>query len=255
MNPDMEMFINCKSIDALMGEAVYLAVMFVGLIHGLDPGHGWPLALLYAANPHSKRPMSRILKALISSMVISYFHLISSLAVVAAYMILKSALDFSLPYLNYVAGAMLLILGIRYLLEKPRTTLGEEHGHVHDNFKEGEHEHEHEHPGGIRHTHPHRHAKKVLISIRGIAVSAFFLGFAHEEEFALLALAVGGIDPLALMLIYGLAVTAGLVGVTIAAVMIYGRVEEKLKRYEGVIPKLSGMILLIMAASFLIGLR
>lgn len=172
-----------------------------------------------------------------------------------AYMALKAALDFSLPYLNYVAGAALLILGIRYLLERLRDNSEKDHGHLHNDFQEGVHGNEHEHLGGIRHTHPHRHAKGVLISLWGIAVSAFFLGFVHEEEFALLALAVGGVDPLALMLIYGLAVTAGLVRVTMVAGMIYGKVEEKLKRHEGVIPKLSGMILLIMAASFLIGLR
>ncbi len=170
-------------------------------------------------------------------------------------MVLKAAIDFSLPYLNYVAGAALLILGIKYLLERPGDNSKKAHGHLHGDFEGGVHGHEHEHPGGIRHTHPHRCGNRVLTGLWGIAVSAFFLGFAHEEEFALLALAVGGVDPLALMLIYSLAVTAGLVGVTMAAVMVYGRVEERLKRYESLIPKLSGVILLIMAASFLIGLR
>ncbi|MEM3096265.1 MAG: nickel/cobalt transporter [Nitrososphaerota archaeon] len=238
-----------------MVEAAYFAVVFIGMLHGLEPGHGWPLAMLYVTNPRSEGPPSRTLKAFVSSMVISGFHLTSSLAVVVAYAILKSVLDSSLPYLDYVAGAALLFLGIKYLLEKPKQNLKEQHGHFHDDFEEGEHEHEHEHHGGIRHTHLHRHTKAVLISLWSIAVSAFFLGFAHEEEFALLALAVGGVEPLALMLTYGLAVAAGLVGITLVAVRVYSKVEEKLKRYEKIIPKLSGVVLLIMAVSFLTGLR
>ena len=232
-----------------MVETAFLAVALIGLLHGLEPGHGWPVAMLYATR--SSRPL---LKGLVSSWIISAFHLISSVAVVAAYVLLKSYVGFSLPYVNYVAGGALLILAARFLLEKPKDELEDQHGHTHDRF-EGKHEHEHEHPGGVRHTHGHKHARKVYLTLWSIAIFAFILGFAHEEEFALLALAVGGIDPLLLMLTYASAVTVGLIGITLAAVRIYKQLEPRLKKYEHLVPKVSGVILALMAISFLLGLR
>lgn len=57
----------------------------------------------------------------------------------------------------------------------------------------------------------------MLLTLWGIASIAFVLGFSHEEEFALLALAVGGVDPLVLMLTYASSVMIGLMGVTLTA--------------------------------------
>lgn len=119
--------------------------------------------------------------------------------------------------------------------------------------KEASHEHSH---GDIGlHAHNHKHTKKVFLSLTGIAVFASILGFAHEEELALLALVVGGVDPLALMLTNAGAVTAALIGVTLIAVKAYSKMEEKMKRYGGLIPEISGMILLLIAVSFFLNLR
>lgn len=232
-----------------MVEAAFLAVAFIGLLHGLEPGHGWPIAMFYATR--SSRPL---LRGLVSSWIISGFHLISSVAVVAVYVILKSYVGFSLPYVNYIAGGALLILAGRLLLEKPKDELKDQHGHAHDHF-EGKHEHEHEHPGNKRHTHRHKHARKIYLTLWSIAIFAFILGFAHEEEFALLALAVGGVDPLLLMLTYASAVMVGLIGITLTAVRIYEKLEFRLGKYERLIPKVSGVILSLMAISFFLGLR
>ena len=79
-----------------------------------------------------------------------------------------------------------------------------------------------------------------------------FLGFAHEEEFALLALAVGGVSPLLLMSAYGLSVTASLVAITVLGIKMYERVKEKIYRYEKYIPKVSGVILLLLAILMLL---
>ena len=46
-----------------------------------------------------------------------------------------------------------------------------------------------------------------------------------------------------------------LVGITLTAVRIYQKLEARLEKYEHLIPRVSGMILLVMAASFLLGLR
>jgi hypothetical protein len=226
-----------------MVEEVFLAVALVGLLHGLEPGHGWPIAMLYA------RRLSRpLLMGFVSSWLISAFHLISSVAVVAAYIILKSYVGFSLPYVNYIAGGALLILAGKFFFEKPKDELEEQHGHIHDDF-------ERDHPGGMKQTHRHKHARRVFLTLWSIATVAFILGFAHEEEFALLALAVGGVDPLILMLTYASAVMVGLVGITLTAVKIYDKLEPRLNKYDYLIPKASGVILSLMAIGFILGLR
>jgi len=58
-----------------------------------------------------------------------------------------------------------------------------------------------------------------------------------------------------LMLVYAGAVALGLIGVTLVAVRVFGRLEERLRKYQHLIPKISGLILLVMAASFLLGVR
>ena len=233
-----------------MIEGAFIAVAVVGLLHGLEPGHGWPIAVLYSIR--SRRPT---LMALVSSSVISIFHLVSSVAVVVAYVLLMNFLSFSLPYVNYLAGLGLAVLGIRFLTEKPKDGEQENHEHFHEDFGPGEHAHEHEHSGFDKHTHAHKHSRRLILSLSGIAIVALILGFAHEEEFALLALAVGGVDPMGLMLVYAGAVALGLIGVTLVAVRVFGRLEERLRKYQHLIPKISGLILLVMAASFLLGVR
>jgi len=57
----------------------------------------------------------------------------------------------------------------------------------------------------------HKHSVGIALNLWGLATFAFILGFAHEEEFALLALAASGINAWALMISYGLAVLLGLI--------------------------------------------
>lgn len=92
------------------------------------------------------------------------------------------------------------------------------------------------------------------MSLLEIATFAFFLGFAHEEEFMLLALAVGGINPLMLMLSYAASATFALIGVTLLSVKAYETVHLKIRRYEKYIPKASALILLLMAIALILNL-
>jgi nickel/cobalt exporter len=165
----------------------------------------------------------------------------------------SSLINFTSPLLRYIAFAVLGVLAIKLFTENVESELESQHGHFHDDTEEVQHEHEHEHPEMGFHTHPHTHPKRINLNLWKIASCAFFLGFAHEEEFALLALAVGGVNPLLMMTAYGLAVTAGLIGVTILGVNMYEKVKAKISRYEKYIPKISGAVLLILAFSLLIG--
>jgi len=97
------------------------------------------------------------------------------------------------------------------------------------------------------HTHKHKHQAAVALSLLGLASFAFILGFAHEEEIALLALVAGGLNAWILMLAYGLAVLVGLVAVTIIGVKIYKQFQPKLARYEKYIPKVTAGLLVLMA--------
>jgi len=225
-----------------------IGVITIGLLHGLEPGHGWPVALLYSA-----RTVRPTFYAFVSSGMISFFHFISSMAVVGAYLLVSDLINFMSSILKYIAFIALVLLAFRLLIEKVKDESEAQHGHFHDNTKDIEHEHEHEHPKVGRHTHIHYHAKRIVLSLWGLASFAFFLGFAHEEEFALLALAIGGIDPLFLMIAYASSVTASLVGITIIGIKMYEKVRARVGRYEKYIPKISGLVLLVMAIGLIIG--
>jgi pilus assembly protein TadC len=103
------------------------------------------------------------------------------------------------------------------------------------------------------HIHLHLHQKRSLPTLTAIAAFALVLGFAHEEEFVILTLAVGGINPLFLMIAYATAVTAGLIGVTVLAVKVYSFIQQKVIQYTKYLPKISALILAAMAVGFAVG--
>lgn len=208
-------------------ELTLLGVIVIGLLHGMEPGHGWPIALMYAFR------QDRVLtRGLVSSTILSFFHLISSIAVVAAYAILNLYITISTPEIKYVAAGILIFLAYRFLTEKPKEEV--EVGH-----------------SGSTLTYRRR---KVELTLGGLSVYAFILGFAHEEQVVLLALAIGGINPWVLMLVYATSVTLGLVGITVGILAIGKGLEEKIRRHEDILPKISGMVLIILAVSLLMGL-
>jgi len=232
-----------------MFNSSYLGIMVLGLLHGFEPGHGWPIAFLY-----STRKSRPLIYAFVSSGIISFFHFVSSVAVVVVYVVFSSFIILSPLLMKYVAAVVLAILAYRFFTEDVENEYKSQHGHLHKSLQKVWHEHEHEHLGQGRHTHWHKHAKRVALSLWGIATFAFVLGFAHEEEFALLALAVGGIDPLMLMVSYAISVTVALMAITLVSVKAYRGIELKIKHYEKYIPKISAVILLIMAVAFVLGL-
>ncbi len=63
-----------------MLEGVLLGVIVFGLLHGINPSHGWTVALLYSM--HRRKPM---LSSFTSSGIIAGAHFVSSIAAVVAY--------------------------------------------------------------------------------------------------------------------------------------------------------------------------
>jgi len=223
----------------------YVGVVLLGLLHGFEPGHGWPVAVLY-----SMKKRNAIASATLSSSIIGIGHLASSIAVVVAYVLLQKWLNFEAPWLKYVAAALLLVLAFKLFREKV-DDLERQHGHTHPGNQEIEHEHEHEHPGQGEHTHEHKHKATVVLSLLGLASFAFILGFAHEEEIALLALVASGLNAWVLMVSYGVAVLLGLIVATIAGVKLYKQFQPKLSRYEKYIPKIGAGLLVVMAVAIM----
>ena len=148
--------------------SIYFGVILIGLLHGLEPGHGWPVAVYY-----SIKRQNRVLNGIVSSLIIAFFHFFSSIAVVVAFLLFNEKFNLtSFPVARYLAFLLLLLLAIKAWFEKPEEL-----------------------------------EKKKAANLWQIASYALVLGFVHEEEFAILAFCIGGNNCLALMIFYALAVT------------------------------------------------
>jgi nickel/cobalt transporter (NicO) family protein len=226
-------------------------VIVFGLLHGINPSHGWIIAVLY-----SMRKKRHMISGLLSSGIIAGAHFLSSIAVVLAFIFVTSfvKIPISHSYLNYVVAIALGILAYIFWREKSEDLTKTQHGHLHDNLSEIiEHEHEHWHREIGNHSHIHIHEKKLMASLTAIAVFGLVLGFAHEEEFVILSLAVGGINPVLLMLVYAFSVTASLIGITMLSVKVYTRIQYRIIPYLKYLPKISALVLAGMALAFALG--
>ena len=228
---------------------VFLGIITFGLLHGINPSHGWTVAVLYSIR--NKRP---ILSSLTSSSILAGAHFLSSIVVVAAFIFVTMFIQIPQTYLNYAVAAALGVLAYLFWKEKTEDLIETQHGHLHHDFTEElEHEHPHWHSGEGNHIHLHLHQKRSLPTLTAIAAFALVLGFAHEEEFVILTLAVGGINPLLLMVAYATAVAVGLIGVTVLTVKVYSYIQRKVIQYTKYLPKISALILAAMAVGFAVG--
>ena len=193
----------------------YLAVGATGLIHGLEPGHGWPLAVML-----TRRHGRSAGYAGVSAVILGLGHLISSFAVVGIYIAADQLIDFSSDVFRYIAAGLLFAIAVKMWREKAE-------------------------PGGG--------GERNVAGLLGLAWMALVLGFAHEEEFMLLALAVGGLNPLVLMSAYAVAVLLSLVLVTLAGYFSFRLFERQFSRIEPYLPKVTAVVLTALAVLFLAG--
>jgi nickel/cobalt exporter len=239
----------------------------LGALHGIEPGHGWPVAASYALEQSNKW-----VSGIAASLILGVGHLISSLAVVGVFFLATDLLDVTrIGWLDYAAGGLLILLGVRELR-------GEGHHHergegrdAHDDAGTG-HQHAHDHhahddavtglfarvtsalPSAGAHSHGLGSMDDAAEQgLWGIAGFAFLLGFAHEEEFEIIAICTGSSYCLELMLIYAVTVVVGIVGLTLALVAGYHAFEERVERLSAHFPTISGVVLLGMGFGFLLG--
>jgi ABC-type nickel/cobalt efflux system permease component RcnA len=286
-----------------------IGAVALGAVHGIEPGHGWPVAASYALDQTNKW-----LYGFAASFILGLGHLVSSIAMVAVFFYAKS--QFNLTQVNgpielvngvflggpvsIIAGVLLILLGIReYRHGHSHGEHGYEsgHGHTHDH---GDHSHRdaapHEsvltdvghHDHGVEHDHSHHHSHDhghshddsggLLARVKGylsfvgghshshgsldettgrgllgIAWFAFLLGFAHEEEFEIIALCAGSNYCLEVMSAYALTVIVGIVGLTMLLIAGYEHYEETVEQYTPYLPAFSATVLIVMGFGFIIG--
>ncbi|MFU8866924.1 ABC transporter permease [Natronococcus sp.] len=124
-------------------------VVLIGFVHGVLPDHGWPIAATYALNRNR-----RWLAGLLAASILGVGHLISSVVLVLAYFWFSAFAEFAEgPWLRYVAGTLLILLGIHEYRYGGHGTHehGEDHDHDHDDS------HGHDHDEGHDHDAPHDH--------------------------------------------------------------------------------------------------
>ena len=215
--------------------AVFSGAIGLGLLHGIEPGHGWPLAAGYAI----ARP-NRYAAGAAASAILGAGHLISSIAVVVVFFGLKAWLDLGeLGWMNVAAGAVLIALGLWELRPRKGHGHGHGHGHTHADASTGGDAQDETAAAGN--------------GLWGVAAAAFALGFAHEEEFQIIGMCAGSDFCLELMLAYALAVVLAIVALTLLLIAGYQRWRHRLEQWAPHLPKLSGVILILMGAGFVAG--
>lgn len=261
-----------------------LGAVALGAVHGIEPGHGWPVAASYALDKSNKW-----IHGLLSSFIIGVGHLISSIAMVAVFFYAKDY--FNLTQVNepitvidginlggvtdlqvggpvsLVAGVLLIALGLR---EYYGSGHSHDHGHDGHDHDHGDHTHDHddhdESGDGLisraasfipfvgGHSHGGGMEAAADRGLYGIAWFAFILGFAHEEEFEIIALCAGSNYCLELMGVYAATVIVGIVGLTMVLIAGYHSYEEKVEQYTPYLPLLSAVVLVAMGLGFISGL-
>lgn len=111
---------------------IFLGAIALGILHGAEPGHGWPIAATYALDRKRKW-----LHGFMASFLLGIGHLISSVAMVAVFFVAKdyfNIMEANQPYvvmgveiggpIGIFAGVMLILLGIREYRQG-----GHSHGH------------------------------------------------------------------------------------------------------------------------------
>jgi ABC-type nickel/cobalt efflux system permease component RcnA len=205
---------------------LFAGAVGLGLLHGIEPGHGWPVAAGWASA--RRRPWQA---GVLAASVIGLGHLLSSMAVVVLFFAAKSWLDFGdSRWLDWVAGGLLLVLAAWQL----RGVLRHGHGHHH-------------------HHHDEADAPGTQAGIGALALFAFTLGFAHEEEFQIIALCTGSQFCLELMLAYPVAVVVALVMLTLLLIAGLERFSHRLEHAEHHLQLLSAVILALMGTGFFVG--
>jgi nickel/cobalt exporter len=253
--------------------SLFAGAVALGLVHGAEPGHGWPIAATYALD--RKRTWFHGFAA---SFLLGLGHLVSSIAVVVVFFLAKDFFGLTqLGWVRYVAGVLLIGLGIREYRHGHSHSHGlesDDDGHPHEqsagddhddhdghNHRDDHSHDHHDHHDGHDHSHEddshgHDHLSTDDVDeagLWGIVTTAFVLGFAHEEEFEIIGLCLGSTYCLELMLVYALAVLVALVALTLLLVAGFERYEDRVEGLAEYFPTISAVVLVLIGLGFIFG--
>ena len=241
-------------------------VVALGVVHGVLPDHGWPIAASYAL----ERPRKWV-SGTVAALVLGVGHLVSSVVLVAAYFWFATFAAFAEgPYIKPLAGTLLVCLGVYEYLTRNDGHGGDAHhdhadggdGSHHDRAHEDGH-HAHADDGGadgplaaLRRRLPgggHRHLdeRDAEKGLRTLGVTALVLGFAHEEPIQILAICAGTDRCLELMLVYSLAVIVAILAPTLLLIAGYRSHRERVERYTPYLPTVTAAVLVAVGLAFI----
>ncbi|MCA1572212.1 MAG: hypothetical protein LC798_18265, partial [Chloroflexi bacterium] len=211
--------------------AAYAAAAAMGLLHGIDPGHGWPVAAAYALG--RRRTWSTGAAA---GAILGVGHLLSSFAVVAGFELLARWVDLrESGWIATLAGFLLIGLGAVQWIRAKR------HHHAHAAQREGS--------GDGSRSVPAASGESLWV----LAAFAFLLGFAHEEEIAILALCAGRGSCWAVMATYALTVAGLILGLTLLSIAVLDRFRARIDPWHERLPRMSAAILIVMGVLYAAG--
>jgi nickel/cobalt exporter len=153
--------------DAAAGHGVLLLLLLAafgwGALHALSPGHGKAMVAAYLVGA---RGTARDALALGATVTITHTIGVFALGLVALSLSAYVLPEDLYPWLNLVAGLMVVVVGAGVLRARVRERNGHvqahghshAHGHGHPHGHGRAHEHGHSHTHGHGHTHEHRHA-------------------------------------------------------------------------------------------------
>ncbi|CAI48614.1 uncharacterized protein NP_1046A [Natronomonas pharaonis DSM 2160] len=252
-----------------MDAPLVAGVIALGMVHGVLPDHGWPIAAVYALD----QPRQWV-SGTVAALVLGVGHLISSVALVAAYVSFSAFASFAEgPWMKPLAGGLLVLLGIYEYVSGG-------HVHEHGDGEDAHHDHDHGH-GGDHGSHEHsdvhhEHGADNIVGtvrsylpdggghahldesdaergLRTLGVTALVLGFAHEEPIQVLAICAGTEFCLELMLIYSVAVIVAILVPTLLLIAGYQTHRERIEQYTPYLPTLTAAVLVIVGLGFITG--
>jgi ABC-type nickel/cobalt efflux system permease component RcnA len=214
-----------------MTPGLIAAVIGIGLVHGVLPDHGWPIAAMYAL-----RRRYRLTAGTIAALVIGLGHLLSSIALVGLFLVSREALGWQESgWLPRVAGGLLIGLGCWEAYQARA-------GHTHDSEQAAST------AGPLGRLWRSLERALGTPAERGLgqlALVAILLGIAHEEPIQILAICAGTSNCLGLMVIYSLAVIVALWVPTLLLILGFERHRERIEHW---MPHLS-----LLTAAVLVG--
>jgi nickel/cobalt transporter (NicO) family protein len=225
-----------------------LGAAFLGGIHAASPGHGKSIMAAYIVGTRGT-----VLHAFALALSVTVAHttgvlVLGVLTVVASNVIVPEQLY---PWLTLVSGALVLIVGSRFLLLAFR---GHEPNHDHDHQHQHEHEHEH------LHAHDHLHARPGLAPTwRGLVALGLAGGIVPSGSALVVLLSSVALGRLGfgLVLIVAFGVGMAVVLVTTGVLLVHaGRLMLRLfpeddhspirKRLGGAVPIVSASVMTLL---------